>query len=191
MHHILTFTHSVPHYLEEDEKLRASSLKIRRGGNCPNSLEVFQQLAQPQDAVRMYLVSPLPSESSPATQRVKASFGESSPVSLEHCLYREMHTEAASSYIIRSEQTGSRTIVNYNNLPEMTIGEFEAIVRRFSSDDETWWHFEVSPFSLSFRPKPYCRRRLLARKSRPRVWSWLQQPTELSKRERTPLHLIL
>ncbi|KAH8130299.1 Ribokinase-like protein [Trichoderma asperelloides] len=134
---------SVPHCPEEDEKLRASSLSIRRGGNCPNSLEVLQQLVQPQqDAVRMYLISPLPSKLSPATQRIKASFGESSPVSLEHILYRETHTEAASSYIIRSEQTGSRTLVNYNDLPEMTVSEFEAVVRRFSPDDETWWHFE-------------------------------------------------
>ncbi|RFU77802.1 ribokinase pfkb superfamily [Trichoderma arundinaceum] len=124
------------------EEPRASSLKIRRGGNCPNSLEVLQQLVEPRDGVRMYLVSPLPSESSPATQRVKASFGESSPVDLEHCLYREAHTEAASSYIIRSEQTGSRTLVNYNDLPEMTVDEFETIVRRFNASDETWWHFE-------------------------------------------------
>lgn len=147
---MLTFffiTNSVPRYPGEDEKLRASSLKIRRGGNCPNSLEVLQQLAGPQDDdLRMYLVSPLPSESSPATQRVKASFGESSPVSFEHCLYRDAHTEAASSYILRSEATGSRTLVNYNDLPEMTVGEFEAVMRRFSDDDdETWWHFEVSP----------------------------------------------
>ncbi|KAL7925347.1 Ribokinase-like protein [Trichoderma austrokoningii] len=134
---------SVPHYPEEDEKLRASFLTIRRGGNCANSLEVLQQLVQPQDAVRMYLISALPSKSSPAAQRIKASFGESlSPVSLEHSLYRETHTEAASSYIIRSEQTGSRTLVNYNDLPEMTVGEFEAIVQRFSPGDETWWHFE-------------------------------------------------
>ncbi|KAM0475328.1 hypothetical protein ACHAPX_007082 [Trichoderma viride] len=133
---------SVPHYPEEDEKLRASTLTIRRGGNCPNSLEVLQQLLQPQDAIRMYLISPLPSKSSPAAQRIKASFGEASPVSLEHSLYRETYTEAASSYIIRSEQTGSRTLVNYNDLPEMTVGEFEAIVQGFSPDDETWWHFE-------------------------------------------------
>ncbi|KAL7974875.1 Ribokinase-like protein [Trichoderma sp. SZMC 28014] len=133
---------SVPHYPEEDEKLRASTLSIRRGGNCPNSLEVLQQLVQPQDAIRMYLISPLPSKSSPAAQRIKASFGESSPVSLEHSLYRETYTEAASSYIIRSEQTGSRTLVNYNDLPEMTVGEFETIVQKFSPDDETWWHFE-------------------------------------------------
>ncbi|KAH6611093.1 hypothetical protein Trco_001113 [Trichoderma cornu-damae] len=126
----------------QDAKLRASSLEIRRGGNCANSLEVLQQLVDSRDGVCMYLVSPLPSESSPATRRVKASFGELSPVSFEHCLYREAHTEAASSYILRSEQTGSRTLVNYNDLPEMTVDEFEAVVRRFGASDDTWWHFE-------------------------------------------------
>ncbi|KAL6855761.1 Ribokinase-like protein, partial [Trichoderma novae-zelandiae] len=139
---------SVPQFPGEDAKQRASRLEIRRGGNCPNSLEVLRQLLGPRDAVRTYLVSPLPSESSPATQRIRDSFssvGESpspSPVDLELCLYRETHTQAASSYIIRSEQTGSRTIVNYNDLPEMTVGEFEAVVRRFSASEDTWWHFE-------------------------------------------------
>ncbi|KAL6819456.1 Ribokinase-like protein [Trichoderma sp. SZMC 28015] len=142
MHHILTLTNSVPHYPQEDAKQRASSLEIRRGGNCPNSLEVLQQLVGPQDALCMHLVSPLPSKSSLATQHIKESFGESSPVDFEHCLYRETHTQAASSYIFRSQQTGSRTIINYNDLPEMTVDEFEAVVRRFNPSDETWWHFE-------------------------------------------------
>ncbi|KAK5993273.1 Hepatic fructokinase-like protein [Cladobotryum mycophilum] len=132
----------VPHYPEEDAKLRASQIKIRRGGNCPNSLEVLQQLLSPGDNVRPYLVSPLPAKSSPATQRIIGSYGGASPVDFRHCLHRETHTEAASSYIIRSEATGSRTLVNYNDLPEMTVGEFEAIARSFSSHDETWWHFE-------------------------------------------------
>ncbi|KAL6891052.1 hypothetical protein HDV57DRAFT_513515 [Trichoderma longibrachiatum] len=148
--------YDVPQFPAEDTKQRASRLEIRRGGNCPNSLEVLQQLLGPRDAVRTYLVSPLPSESSPATQRIRDSFssiGDSSssssssssppsPVNLDLCLYREAHTQAASSYIIRSEQTGSRTIVNYNDLPEMTVGEFQAIVPRFSASEDTWWHFE-------------------------------------------------
>ncbi|KAJ4856244.1 pfkB family carbohydrate kinase domain-containing protein [Trichoderma breve] len=133
---------SVPHYPQEDAKQRASSLEIRRGGNCPNSLEVLQQLVGPQDALCMHLVSPLPSSSSLATQHIKESFGESSPVDFECCLYRETHTQAASSYIFRSKQTGSRTIINYNDLPEMTVDEFEAVVRRFNPSEETWWHFE-------------------------------------------------
>ncbi|OTA00392.1 hypothetical protein A9Z42_0086610 [Trichoderma parareesei] len=140
----------VPQFPAEDAKQRASRLEIRRGGNCPNSLEVLQQLLGPRDAVRTYLVSPLPSESSPATRRIKdsfslageSSFTSSSPVNLDLCLYREAYTQAASSYIIRSESTGSRTIVNYNDLPEMTVGEFEAVVRRFGASEDTWWHFE-------------------------------------------------
>lgn len=34
----------VPYFPEEDSKLRATSMRKRRGGNCPNSLEVLQQL---------------------------------------------------------------------------------------------------------------------------------------------------
>lgn len=60
-----------------------------------------------------------------------------------HCLYRQGTSEAASSYIIRSEATGSRTLVNHNNLDEMTVSEFETVVRNFNADQETWWHFEV------------------------------------------------
>ena len=45
---------------------------------------------------------------------------------LSQCIYRSGHTEAASSYIIKSTGSGSRTIVNYNNLPEMTLAEFQA-----------------------------------------------------------------
>ncbi len=35
---------SVPHYPIEDEKLRATEIVRRRGGNCPNTLEVVAQL---------------------------------------------------------------------------------------------------------------------------------------------------
>ena len=45
---------------------------------------------------------------------------------LSQCIYRSGHTEAASSYIIKSTGSGSRTIVNYNDLPEMTLAEFQA-----------------------------------------------------------------
>ncbi|POR35233.1 Uncharacterized protein TPAR_04563 [Tolypocladium paradoxum] len=133
---------SVPRYPDEDSKLRATSLKIRRGGNCPNSLQVLQQLLDGHDDVRPYLVSCLPEQSSPATRRVIASFGSNTRVDFRHCIYRQGHTEAASSYIIRSEESGSRTLVNYNDLPEMTTREFEDIVRSFSADQDTWWHFE-------------------------------------------------
>lgn len=135
---------SVPFFPSEDSKLRATSLNIRRGGNCPNTIEVLEQLLTDGDGVQPYLVSCLPNASSPAARRIAASFGPTSRLDLGHCIHREASIEAASSYIIRSDDTGSRTLVNYNDLPEMTTDEFEPIVRSFSPDQETWWHFEVS-----------------------------------------------
>ncbi|CAG1972368.1 unnamed protein product [Fusarium graminearum] len=119
-----------------------SVLNIRRGGNCPNSLQVLEQLLTEHDGLQLHLVSPLPSASSSATRRVVSSFGPQSKIDFGHCLYRHESTEAASSYIIRSEASGSRTLVNYNDLPEMTEDEFGSIARSFGTDQETWWHFE-------------------------------------------------
>ncbi|KAM0345206.1 hypothetical protein ACHAPU_006843 [Fusarium lateritium] len=129
-------------HLIVDSKLRATSLNIRRGGNCPNSLQVLEQLLADRDALQLHMVSPLPSVSSSATRRVVSSFGPQSKIDFDRCLYREGSTEAASSYIIRSEETGSRTLVNYNELPDMTEDEFGNMVRGFEADEETWWHFE-------------------------------------------------
>ncbi|KAM3517246.1 hypothetical protein NHJ13051_009152 [Beauveria bassiana] len=157
---------TVPHYPEEDTKLRASNLETRRGGNCANSLEVLQQLndVRPADASarganrdvpdddpsrpgetaknRLYLLACLPKQDSPATRQVMQSFGNGTPISFKHCLYRADAAEAASSYIIRSSKTGSRTLVNYNALEEMTVAEFEAVARDFQAEGQSWWHFE-------------------------------------------------
>ncbi|KAF4452009.1 hypothetical protein F53441_5082 [Fusarium austroafricanum] len=125
-YHILTYRH----------------LNIRRGGNCPNSLEVLQQMLSEREALQLHLVSPLPNATSSATRRIVSSFGSRSKIDFSHCIYRDESTEAASSYIFRSEESGSRTLVNYNDLPEMTEDEFGNIARSFEPDQETWWHFE-------------------------------------------------
>lgn len=146
---------SVSHYPEEDTKLRASNIETRRGGNCPNSLDVLQQLIGRQfdnhggqstasaAQNRLHLVSCLPRRDSPAAQQVIRSFGTSSPISFQHSIYREASAEAASSYIIRSRATGSRTLVNHNPLAEMTLDEFAAVAREFPAEGTSWWHFEV------------------------------------------------
>ena len=161
----LTITHTfrVPHFPDEDSKLRATALQVRRGGNCPNSLEVLAQLvaAGPQRLpIKLHMVSCLPGAGTAATRKILASFGDNgngngdddggdgggdSSIDFSHCLYREGYEEPASSYIIRSGATGSRTIVNFSELPEMNVGEFEAIADAFSTEhgDECWWHFEV------------------------------------------------
>lgn len=91
-----------------------------------------------------HLVSTLPAAKSPDTERILRSFGAKPLVDFRDCLFRSGHTEAASSYIFRSEATGSRTLVNYNGLPEMTLQEFADIAKGFKHSGRSWWHFEVS-----------------------------------------------
>ncbi|RMZ77416.1 hypothetical protein DV738_g4384, partial [Chaetothyriales sp. CBS 135597] len=115
---------TVPYYPREDEKLRAESLSQRRGGNGPNTLEVLAQLLAHSAAVDL----------------IKASLGPA--VNLSACIYREGRTEAASSYIIQSTESGSRTLVNYNDLPELTLKEFEVVVSEKVGQRGKWYHFE-------------------------------------------------
>lgn len=93
---------------------------------------------------RLHLITVLPNRNSGDTQQVIESFGKYSPINFGHSIYRENATEAASCYIIQSKATGSRTLVNYKPLEEMTVGEFVKITGQFSVQGESWWHFEVS-----------------------------------------------
>jgi ketohexokinase len=137
---IVSLLRSVPHYPGEDEKLRGSSIVRRRGGNGPNTLEVLQQLVGNQgESLHLSLCSVLPSQDSPAVKEIQDSLGPR--VDLSCCIHRPEHTEAASSYIIRSLETGSRTIVNYNDLPEMTLSEFISVTETLRNQ-HCWFHFE-------------------------------------------------
>ena len=115
----------------------------------------------------MFLVATLPSRKSVQVAFIAASFLVTSDlpdapqdefassrrslnakVNLSHCLYREDFTEPVSSYIIFSEATSSRTIVNHNALPEMTLDEFVDLTREVFEPSNTkdveqvWFHFE-------------------------------------------------
>ena len=147
-------TDSVDHFPSEDSKLRATSRKIRRGGNYPNSLEVLSQLVKPEDQVILRLISPLPNKKSSDTKTIVSSFGNNSSMDFSQCLYRDGVEEAASSYIISSGSIGTRTIVNHNDLAEIGIHEFSKVIEAYQSssiasvDDSkigsgSWWHFEV------------------------------------------------
>ncbi|KAJ5607834.1 hypothetical protein N7537_004453 [Penicillium hordei] len=135
---------TAPHYPGEDEKLRASRISRRRGGNCPNTLEVLGQLLQyrPSSAESsLNLITILPSKTSLASREIQSSLGDM--VRLDSCIYRERFSEPASSYIIMSQATGSRTIVNYNELPEMTCIEFATAIEPLRTvTDRPWFHFE-------------------------------------------------
>ncbi|EME89156.1 uncharacterized protein MYCFIDRAFT_210004 [Pseudocercospora fijiensis CIRAD86] len=134
---------SVSKYPAEDDKLRANSLEKRRGGNAANSLEVLQQLSIPNGrSIDLSLICPLPKTDSAATKFIRESFAPNVDLSLSLC--RETSSEAASSFIIRSIESGSRTIVNYNDLAEMSLGEFQDLVkqRTKAKNERSWYHFE-------------------------------------------------
>ncbi|KAL8760768.1 MAG: hypothetical protein Q9184_003053, partial [Pyrenodesmia sp. 2 TL-2023] len=133
---------NVNYYPAEDEKLRASSIIRRRGGNCPNTLEVLQQLLDSNHEaapVALALCAVLPSISSPAYQEIRSSFAPSTD--LTHCICREDSSEPASSYVIRSHVADSRTIINHNGLREMASEEFASIAAKLG-DKTGWCHFE-------------------------------------------------
>ncbi|EEH04829.1 conserved hypothetical protein [Histoplasma capsulatum G186AR] len=146
---------TVDHYPGEDEKLRASHISRRRGGNTLNTLEVLQQLLEcssskdmntPNTASAAQILSDrqqqnttsplcaiavLPARSSPATRELEASFGPGSRVDLQHCIYREQCSDAASSYIIKSASTGSRTI---GRIPAVTLKCIQYLRQSFPGD---------------------------------------------------------
>ncbi|KAL2874526.1 hypothetical protein SGCOL_010300 [Colletotrichum sp. CLE4] len=125
-------------------------------------MEVLQQLLRAEHLphsqtgpLTMHLISPLPKRQSQATAQIIASFppapdggGDAAAaaaveIDFDHCLFREDHQAPASSYIFRSEATGSRTIVNHNDLPDMTTDEFLNVIEAFrGTSGQTWWHFE-------------------------------------------------
>lgn len=71
---------------------------------------------------------------------IRSSFEPSTD--LTHCICREDVREPASSYIVRSRQADSRTIINYNGLPEMTAEEFASVTTKLG-EKLGWCHFEV------------------------------------------------
>ncbi|KXJ97004.1 hypothetical protein Micbo1qcDRAFT_211272 [Microdochium bolleyi] len=183
----------VPHFPQEDDKLRATSLSRRRGGNGANTIEVLQELdiaarrREKEDqgrscpSISSHLVAVLPRRSSAAVELIRQSLhcgdddnadddddrrAAGSGVSLGSCLFREEHEEPASAHIIRSESTGSRTIVNYNDLPEMTVEEFRAIAdgivagrEEAAVGGEAWFHFEGRIPDVTLECMRYLRQR--------------------------------
>ncbi|KAH8728413.1 Ribokinase-like protein [Phaeosphaeriaceae sp. PMI808] len=131
----------VPQFPTEDSKLRATALSRRLGGNCPNTLAVLEQFVN--DFIHLHLVSVLPAEQSVYTKFIRDAYTR---VKLDaSCIYRSEHDDAPSSYIIQNSGTKSRTIINYNNLPEMTVDELihkAQLLAAFPNGDEGWYHFE-------------------------------------------------
>lgn len=89
----------------------------------------------------LHLLAVLPSEQSAASHFIRESLPAVNIAGLS--LFREDHQDAASSYIIQSAVSRSRTIVSINELAEMQASEFCTQIRRSAPAwDRAWIHFE-------------------------------------------------
>ncbi|KAF1947200.1 Ribokinase-like protein [Clathrospora elynae] len=143
---------TVPHFPTEDEKLRAKSIKRRRGGNTANSLQVLEQLLEhdpcsPQNfpsSTMLHLLAVLPDEGSEAAKFICDSLPSVDVAAFS--IFREGLHDAASSYILQSQESVSRTIVSINELPEMALHEFNSQIyqlnEKFGGKGRIWFHFE-------------------------------------------------
>lgn len=116
-------------YPQEDDEVRAISQQIRRGGNSANTLSVLRQLGH-QCRWLGCLADDL------SSKFITDDF-DNLAIDYTGC---EVHPSSVTptSYITVNKQSGSRTIVHYRDLPEMSATTLE----KFSIDALDWIHFE-------------------------------------------------
>ncbi|KAI9145848.1 Ribokinase-like protein [Paraphysoderma sedebokerense] len=143
---------NVNEYPREDDKLRASNVTRRLGGNSGNSSVVLSKLCNKEakdSQSQVWFLGKLRQgdvdnpDASAIIQTLRTHHVDTSL-----CLTIES-SEPPTAWIIRSDTTGSRTIINYNTFPELTSSEFkDAWIRGCQQHGEhtkpfsRWVHFE-------------------------------------------------
>lgn len=119
----------VPSYPQEDDEVRALSQRVTRGGNATNTLVVLSQLGH-----QCHWAGVLADERDSLPIRDDLT-RYNIDLSAVICL---PHGKVPTSYITLSQNTGSRTIVHYRDLPEYRFEDFQTLdLSRFD-----WLHFE-------------------------------------------------
>ncbi len=113
----------------ENDKCRASALRVRRGGNATNTLVVLAQLGH--QATWGGVLADDPS-SAPIVADLK-SYG----VDMTRCR-RLTNLRAPTSFILQTEHSSTRTVVHYRDLPEFVLDDF----KRIDLTGFDWLHFE-------------------------------------------------
>mmetsp|Transcript_3381 Transcript_3381/g.4260 ORF Transcript_3381/g.4260 Transcript_3381/m.4260 type:complete len:325 (-) Transcript_3381:1339-2313(-) len=122
----------VQKYPKEDEELRCISRSKICGGNAANLCKVISQYphltARPKliytstkdefiyECLKLYKIDPL-------------------PIILEN-------GQVPESHILQSLETGSRTIIHYRDLEEVTFENFEQMFTQHHLNEIDWFHFE-------------------------------------------------
>ena len=116
-------------YPAEDEEVRAIRQTIRRGGNATNSLVVLSQLGHQCEW--------LGTLADDVNSQVIINDLDSNNINFSHC-QRLANTKTPTSYITLNQRNGSRTIVHYRDLPELTADA----IRQVNTAHFDWIHFE-------------------------------------------------
>ncbi|XP_074657225.1 uncharacterized protein LOC141910388 [Tubulanus polymorphus] len=123
-------------YPDEDKSLRASEIKIVRGGNASNNCTVWSLLGEKCEYFGTIATSA-------ETSFIIEDFHKYGIV-CDNCVYHENCQFPLSIGMISSD-TGSRTIVHSNRtLPEVTHAEFKSRID-LASGRYSWIHFEGRP----------------------------------------------
>jgi hypothetical protein len=140
----------VPQFPVEDTKLRAEKVTRRRGGNVGNTLEVLSDIISywhgiPDSETRkLHLIAPLPEQNSADAAFIRDSMN-TKLVDLAGP-FHDPHPNAASCVILQSKERATRTIVSHSDLPALTLGHFNDIIRQvidnLSVGSDLWVHFE-------------------------------------------------
>ena len=119
----------VSQYPSENDEIRALQQQFRRGGNAANSADVLSQLGH-----KVTLNCSLAQDSS-------AQFIRNDLERRHIDVISEATSQTAStptSYITLNQSNGSRTIVHYRDLAELSFKHFD----RLDLDSFDWFHFE-------------------------------------------------
>ena len=141
----LDLINTVDDYPPEDAEVRASRQRRARGGNCANTLSILADLGHActwagtlaEDNGADFIRADLSAHGIDCTQAVHCPGGTT-----------------PTSYITLSQATGSRTIVHYRDLPELTAAAFA----RIPLESLDWVHSEGRNPGETCRILERCRR---------------------------------
>lgn len=125
----LDIINQVDHYPSEDEELRATAQQMRRGGNAANTCSVLKQLGDDCRLACTLADDPAGHFIHQDISRRDIEFDESMIID---------DSVTPTSYITLNRENGSRTIVHYRDLAELTMAQFD----RLDLGGYHWFHFE-------------------------------------------------
>ena len=126
---VLDIILTVPQHPLEDEEIRAVSKHISTGGNVNNSLYVLNQLGHETD-----ICTTIAADNE--AKQLLAGLKERN-IGTEH-IQKFIKGRTPTSFVTLNAQNGSRTIVHYRDLPEMSFDFFAKI----EIEEYDWIHFE-------------------------------------------------